>query len=111
MPGAFTKMLRDANGPWPVLAGHDLGEQIELGDLEDSRAGLLLKGKLILETEKARQSYGLMKAKALRVPEILNCDFATTIRFKEDRLRRAGFQQSRCDPRPTKGQLPCAWGR
>jgi HK97 family phage prohead protease len=66
MPGAFTKTLRDAKGPFPVLAGHDTQEQIGYAELEDSAAGLMVKGKLVLHTEKAKQAYELMKAKALR---------------------------------------------
>jgi HK97 family phage prohead protease len=66
MPGAFTKTLRDAKGPFPVLMGHDMAEQIGYAQLEDSSSGLLVKGTLVLETEKSRQAYALMKAKALR---------------------------------------------
>jgi hypothetical protein len=66
MPGAFSKTLRDAKGPWPVLAGHNVGEQIGFCDLQDSVSGLLVKGQLVLETEKAKQACALMRAKALR---------------------------------------------
>jgi uncharacterized protein len=66
VPGAFTKTLRDATGPFPVLMVHDVAEQIGYADLEDSKAGLVVKGKLVLETEKARQAFELMKARALR---------------------------------------------
>jgi Escherichia/Staphylococcus phage prohead protease len=65
--GAFSKTLKNANGrPFPVLAGHDPREQIGYAHLEDSHAGLIVKGKLVLHSEKARQSYALMKAGALR---------------------------------------------
>lgn len=64
LPGAFSKSLNDARGPFPLLMGH--AEQIGYAELEDHPAGLLVNGKLILETEQSRQAYSLMKAKALR---------------------------------------------
>jgi HK97 family phage prohead protease len=66
MPGAFTKTLQDAKGPFPVLLGHDTREQIGYAELQDSNPGLVVKGTLVLHTEKARQAYALMKAQALR---------------------------------------------
>jgi HK97 family phage prohead protease len=66
MPGAFSKTLADAKGPWPLLAGHDPHEQVGYAELQDSNAGLLVRGKLVLHSEKARQSYELMRARALR---------------------------------------------
>jgi HK97 family phage prohead protease len=66
MPGAFSKTLRDAKGPWPLLAGHDPKEQIGYAELQDSNSGLVVSGKLIMHSEKSRQSYELMKARALR---------------------------------------------
>ena len=65
-PGAFNRTLQNAKGPWPVLAGHDPAEQIGYAELSDSAHGLKVSGQLVLHTEKARQSYELMKAKALR---------------------------------------------
>jgi uncharacterized protein len=65
-PGAFTRTLQNAKGPWPLLAGHDPNQQIGYAQLSDTRDGLAVKGQLVLHTEKARQSYELMKAKALR---------------------------------------------
>jgi HK97 family phage prohead protease len=66
IPGAFTKTLSDAKGPFPVLMGHDTQEQIGYAELQDSNSGLMVNGKLIMHTEKSRQAYALMKAKALR---------------------------------------------
>lgn len=66
MPGAFTKTLRDAKGPFPVLMGHDTREQIGYAELQDSKSGLLINGKLVMHSEKSRQAYALMKADALR---------------------------------------------
>jgi HK97 family phage prohead protease len=66
MLGAFSKTLRNAKGPFPVLMGHDTHEQIGYAELEDSNAGLVVHGKLVMHTEKAKQAYALMKAKALR---------------------------------------------
>jgi HK97 family phage prohead protease len=66
MPGAFTKTLADARGPFPLLSNHDVREQIGYVELQDTSAGLLVKGTLILHSERARMTYALMKAKALR---------------------------------------------
>jgi uncharacterized protein len=66
VPGAFTKTLRDAKGPFPVLMGHDAKEQIGYAELQDSNAGLLVNGKLVMHSEKSRQAYALMRARALR---------------------------------------------
>src|SRR2546427_11375888 len=66
MPGAFSKTLRDAKGPFPVLMGHDAKEQIGYAELQDSNAGLLVNGKLVMHSDKSKQAYALMKAKALR---------------------------------------------
>ena len=40
IPGAFTKTLSDAKGPFPVLMGHDTQEQIGYAELQDSNSGL-----------------------------------------------------------------------
>jgi HK97 family phage prohead protease len=66
IPGAFTKTLSDARGRFPLLMGHDTQEQIGYAELQDSNSGLMVNGKLIMHTEKSRQAYALMKAKALR---------------------------------------------
>jgi uncharacterized protein len=66
MPGAFSKTLRDAKGPFPVLMGHDAKEQIGYAELQDSNAGLLVNGKLVMHSEKSRQAHALMRARALR---------------------------------------------
>jgi uncharacterized protein len=65
-PGAFTKTLRDAKGSWIVLAGHDKKEEIGFASLEDSPHGLKVDGHLVLHTDKAKQTYALMRAKAIR---------------------------------------------
>src|SRR2546426_11108508 len=65
-PGAFTKTLQNAKGPWPLLAGHDRNEQIGFAQLEDSPQGLKINGQLVLHTERAKQTYALMKVAALR---------------------------------------------
>jgi HK97 family phage prohead protease len=64
--GAFDRSLQNAKGPWPLLAGHDPSEQIGYATLEDTPQGLKVNGQLVLHTEKARQVYALMKARALR---------------------------------------------
>src|SRR5947209_2511818 len=66
VPGAFTKTLRDAKGPFPVLMGHDAKEQIGYAELRDSSSGLMINGTLVMHSDKSKQAYALMKAKALR---------------------------------------------
>jgi hypothetical protein len=45
-----------------LLAGHDMAEQIGYCQISDSPHGLKVDGHLVLHTEKAQQSYELMKA-------------------------------------------------
>jgi HK97 family phage prohead protease len=68
MPGAFSKTLSDSKtkGPFPLLMGHDAKEQIGYAELQDSNAGLVVNGKLVMHSDKSKQAYALMKARALR---------------------------------------------
>jgi HK97 family phage prohead protease len=65
-PGAFSKTLKDSQHPFPLLASHDPREQVGFAKFEDTTAGLVVHGQLVLHSERAKQTYALMKAKALR---------------------------------------------
>jgi len=65
-PGAFTKTISEKTDH-PVLWGHNPREVIGVNQayMEDSK-GLKVKGQLIMEVQRAREAYALMKAKAVR---------------------------------------------
>ncbi len=61
--GAFTKTIRE-NPTIPVLWRHDA--PIGTGTLEDTDAGLIVKGKLTLEVQAASEALALAKAGAVK---------------------------------------------
>lgn len=65
-PGAFKKTLQE-NARIPILWQHDAREPIgvTLEAAEDKR-GLLVKGKLVLESVRGREAYALLKAGAIK---------------------------------------------
>jgi HK97 family phage prohead protease len=65
-PGAFTKTIKDKNGVVPILWQHDSREPIGRGDLKDTKEGLAITGKLVLESDVATKAYALMKADVLQ---------------------------------------------
>lgn len=67
MPGAFTKSLaRRPAGKVKMLREHDRSEPVGVwSDVVEDRKGLRVKGRLILETTKGRETHALMKAGAL----------------------------------------------
>ena len=66
LPGAFTKTLKDHGGKVPILYQHYHSSPIGMGELTDSAGGLHIKGELVLEVSKARESYALMKREVLK---------------------------------------------
>jgi HK97 family phage prohead protease len=64
-PGAFTRTLKNSGGKVPILWQHDPKEPIGAGRLSDSREGLVVAGKLVMESDVARKAHGLMKAEVL----------------------------------------------
>ena len=66
LPGAFTKTLKDHGGKVPLLYQHNSNMPIGMGALTDSMEGLHIKGELVLEVSKARESYALMKRDVLK---------------------------------------------
>ena len=61
-PGAFTKTTKEKDGQVPVLWQHDTFRPIGLGQVEDTKKGLQIEGRLVMETEQAREAFALMKA-------------------------------------------------
>ena len=62
-PGAFAA---DAGREIPLLWAHKRDEVIGVGTLEESNGGLLVKGRLLLDTVAGREAYSRMKAGAAR---------------------------------------------
>lgn len=62
LPGAFTKTLKKNKGVFPILADHNLRDQIgwNLEAIEDSK-GLKIKGKLDFNVQKAVEKHSLAK--------------------------------------------------
>ena len=66
LPGAFTKTLKESGGKVPILYQHSSQFPLGLGTLTDANDGLHIKGELVLEVSKARESYALMKRDVLK---------------------------------------------
>ena len=62
LPGAFTETLRKSNER-PLLWSHDTSEPIGLGVLEDTAAGLVVKGQLDLDVAAGRDAYSRIRKK------------------------------------------------
>lgn len=65
-PGAFTATLKARKSQVPVLWQHDTREPIGLGDLQDSKDGLIIRGRLTLASPVAQKAYALLKDGVLR---------------------------------------------
>lgn len=65
-PGAFSKTIAEKKDH-PVLWGHNPREVIGVNEsyTEDAK-GLKVEGQLIMDVQRAREAYALMKAKAVR---------------------------------------------
>jgi HK97 family phage prohead protease len=64
-PGAFTRTIKNSGGKVPLLWQHDQREPIGMGVLRDSKEGLMIQGKLVMESDVAQKALGLMKADVL----------------------------------------------
>jgi len=64
--GAFTKSLLEKNGEFPLLWQHDLRTPVGIVKARDSARGLEVSGELVLETEKGREAYALLKKGVVR---------------------------------------------
>jgi HK97 family phage prohead protease len=63
--GAFTRTIKNSGGKVPLLWQHDQREPIGMGILRDSKEGLMIQGKLVMESDVAQKALGLMKADVL----------------------------------------------
>lgn len=61
-PGAYTKTLKERGSKVPLLWQHKSDQPIGELSLEDRKDGLYCKGKLLLDVQKAREAYLLIKA-------------------------------------------------
>lgn len=64
-PGAFEKTIKE-KPTVPMLWQHDEKQPIGLLELQDNPKGLWVKGKFLLEIDKAREAYALVKAGVIR---------------------------------------------
>jgi HK97 family phage prohead protease len=60
--GAFTKSINEKGGEIPMLWSHKSDQPIGILQLEDSSDALRVKGRLVLEVERAREVLALMKS-------------------------------------------------
>ena len=65
MPGAFSRTLATGK-QWPVLWQHNPGDPIGTCAVTDSREGLLVQGKLLLQDPTAQKAYLFLKAGVIR---------------------------------------------
>lgn len=66
MPGAFTKSIKARGTEVPILWQHDQEQPIGVGTITDSKDGLEIKGRLVLDVAKAAEAYALLKAAVIR---------------------------------------------
>jgi HK97 family phage prohead protease len=65
-PGAFTRTIKNSGGQVPILWQHNIHQPIGLGTLEDTKKGLKVEGRLVMESSQARETYALMKADVVK---------------------------------------------
>ena len=64
--GAFRKSIQAKNGKIPILYGHDRNQPIgHSTSLVEDEHGLKAEGQLILDVQRAREAYALLKSGAL----------------------------------------------
>ena len=66
VPGAFTRTITEQKGTFPLLWQHHSDSPIGSAQVTDTPAGLEVAGELVLESEKAREAYALMKKKIIK---------------------------------------------
>src|SRR6266481_9790292 len=66
LPGAFAKSIGEQSGVFPLLWQHRSDYPIGSVSVTDSAAGLQVDGTLVLESQQARESYALLKAKVVK---------------------------------------------
>jgi hypothetical protein len=80
----------------------DVREQIGHCQLDDSPHGLKVNGQLVLHTERARQMYALMKAKALRGLSIAYDTIKSKMQDGERLLQEVKLYEISVTPFPMK---------
>lgn len=89
--GAFNRTIKHKKGVVPLLWQHNHDEPIGIAELEDTKKGLTIKGKLNMEVQKAKEAIALLKQKAVKGLsigyEVVKQEFDDTIRhLKEIKL-------------------------
>ena len=65
-PGAFAKAIGDQGRGFPLLWAHRQDEPIGLGTVEDSKAGLVVHGQLLMDDPAAARAHAHLKAGTVR---------------------------------------------
>jgi HK97 family phage prohead protease len=66
-PGAFTKTIQETGGQVPILYQHDRYEPIGVStSLDQDRKGLLVKGQLNMDVQRARETRALLNQGAMQ---------------------------------------------
>lgn len=60
--GAFARTIRETDGRWPILMGHNMGRVVgfSTGAVEDDK-GLAVEGEFTLESDEGRNAYATVK--------------------------------------------------
>lgn len=66
LPGAFAKSIGDQGRGFPLLWSHRSDEPIGIGQVEDSKAGLVIHGQLLMADPAAVRAHAHMKAGTVR---------------------------------------------
>lgn len=65
--GAFEKTIKESSGAVPILFSHDVKEPIGIGlSMKEDSNGLLIKGQLDMNVQRAREVHSLMRLRALK---------------------------------------------
>lgn len=88
LPGAFAKSIGDQGRGFPLLFAHRQDEPIGIGQVEDSKPGLLIHGQLLMDDPAAVRAYrhmknGSMKGLSIgfRVPNPQAVEYRDDIRY------------------------------
>lgn len=85
MPGAFTKTIAERGGRIKLLYQHDVTRPIGIGEVSDSEAGLILRGRLAMNTAGGREAYEQVKAGVI---DSLSIGFDTIKEKVVDKVRQ-----------------------
>ncbi len=88
MPGAFNQAIKSQGSGYPVLWNHEPGSPIGKTTIQDSRAGLICNGALLMKIPAAQTAYDLMAADVVRGLSIgFSIDDPSAISFDDEGIR------------------------